>query len=183
MERPTRRPVNEPGPRAAATASRSSGPPPARLTSASRRASTGWSSRRRTQSSVASTRRPSNTTIAWSTPEVSIARRIFKHRTNAIGSAQQRQPPPVVTTTGQTDEDGCPAFQHTGALRPLDQGDRIGGRFIEPGVDPGEALQAIQIVVLDGHSPCVLMMQDERRTVHTSRYAQRLRNPFDQFRF
>src|SRR5260370_866464 len=133
-------------------------------------------------SSATSTRRPSSTTIAWSMPDVSIARRIVKCSMNAIGSAQQGQLSMVACVTGQADQDGRPVVQRTGALRPFDQGHRIRCRLVEPGIDPGEPLQSIKIVVLDRQPTLVLLVEDEGRTVDAGGHTQGLRDAFDQFR-
>src|SRR6266550_5666928 len=181
-DRPTRRPVNDPGPRAATTPSISSGLPPARFTTASSRTSTGGSARSLTQSSAASWRRPSRTTKAWSTPEVSIARRT-KHRPDPVRPAQEGQAPPRLRLARQPDADRRPVVEHAGAVRPLDDGDGVGRRFIEPGVDPCHSVQTIEIVVVDRDTALVVVVQNKGRAVHAAGDAQRLRDALYQLRF
>src|SRR6266550_2367880 len=178
---PTRRPVNDPGPRAATTPSISSGLPPARFTTASRRTSTGGSPRSLTQSSAASRRRPSRTTSAWSTPEVSIARRT-KHRPDPVRPAQEGQAPPRFCLARQPDPDRRPVVEHAGTVRPLDDRDRVGRRFVQAAVDPSHPIQTIEVVVLDGDTALVVVVQDERRAVHAAPNAQGLRDALHQLR-
>src|SRR3989441_4574636 len=180
-ERPTRSPVNDPGPRAATTASSSSGLAPARFTTVSMRDSTGGSPRALTQSSAASCRRPSRTTSAWSTPDVSIARRT-KHRPDPIRPAQECQTAPRLRLARQPDADRRPVVEHAGAIRPLDDGDRIGRRLIEAGIDPGHPLKTIEVVVLERETSLVAVVQDKGRAVHAARDAQGLRKALHELR-
>src|ERR1700682_3329603 len=105
-------------------------------------------------------------------PDVSIARRTFKDLANTIGAAEQGQPPPVVASTSEADQDGCPAFQHAGALRPFDHGDGVGGWLIKTGSDPANPSEPVEVVVLDGQPPPVPVMQDKGRAVHAGRHAE-----------
>src|SRR5438270_4896446 len=161
-----RSPVNEPGPRAAASMSRSSGRPPALSTSFARRASTGGSPGRRDQSSAASNRRPSRATMACSTPDVSIASRMLEQIPNSLRSAHQRELAFLLTSRLEPDQRRGPRFQDRGTVRPLDECHRVGRRFVEPGVDPGQALQPVQIEVLDWQPTLITVMKDKCRTVH-----------------
>src|SRR2546426_966488 len=180
-QRPPRSPVNDPGPRAATTASSSSGLAPARFTTVSRRDSTGGSPRALTQSSAASCRRPSRTTSAWSTPDVSIARRT-KHRPDPIRPAEECQTAPRLRLARQPDADRRPVVEHTGAIRPLDDGDRGGRRLIEAGIHPCHPLQTIEVVVLERETALVAVVQDKGRTVDAARDAQGLRDAFHELR-
>ena len=76
------------------------------------------------------------------------------------------EPSSIVAPTRQADQDGGPMLEHAGALGPLDQGDGIGRRLVETSVDPGHAVEAIKIVVLDRQPPSVLVMQNKGRAVH-----------------
>src|SRR5207302_7412502 len=164
------------------TASISSGREPARFTTASRRASTGGSARSLTQSSTPTSRRPSRTTRAWSTPDVSIARRMLKDRPNSIGTSDEREAAMGLAPGGETDPDRCPIVEHLGALGPLDDGDGIRRGLVQPGVDPGHSFETIEVVMLDWKAPRVTVMQDEGRAVHGAGDLERLGDSSDELR-
>src|SRR5713226_1425350 len=163
-------PVNDPGPRAAATAERSAADQPARLISASTRVSSGMSSRLRVHSSPAITASPSRSTTAWRLPEVSMTRIGIGRETllHALGALQAGQSPHVITHGLQMNPDGGPVAEGRPSLSPLDDGDGPGSGFVQAGVVPVQLAEPVEVVVLERHWTRIAMVEHEVRTLHPS---------------
>src|ERR671922_887207 len=99
---------------------------------------------------------------------------MLKQRADAVGTAYQGEAAAMLAPTAQPDERGGPRLEDGRPFRPFDHRDGIRGRFVQSGIDPRQAVEPIEIVMLKWQAACVTVMQHEGRAVHRATHAQPL---------